>query len=110
MGSYTSVLVQGIVHEKDLKKINNFLDKARESGYSPLVNVMCKELPTFYFGEYNHFPLNKFVKFLEEMDWEDCMPDEHIALFVMLDEDFKYQQWSLNIPDQNWKNFGKNGD
>jgi hypothetical protein len=110
MGSYTELIIEGIRHEEDLKQINDYLSKARKGGYSPLVKFEVRNIFTGHYGEYNYFNVYKLAEFLEGMDWEDCMPEEHISLFVRDDEEFKYHEHTLKIPDQNWKNFGKKDD
>jgi hypothetical protein len=113
MGNYNSIIIQGIYEDEDLQKINEFLDNGMDRSYVPLSPMKINPLtyPEFgrywYFGDYKYFNVWKFAEFLEKMDWKDTTPENHIALFVKFDHEFKYHEHDLRIPDQNWKNFGK---
>ena len=104
MGRYTEIIISGLRKEEDVKTINKYLE-GRD--YHKLKHLNKGEvLPDAYYGEYKYLNPYDVVEFLEKMDWKDCIPEEYVRLFVMEDEEFNFSEYKLNIPDQNWKNFG----
>lgn len=104
MGRYTEIIISGLRKEEDVKTINKYLESR---DYHKLKHLKDGEvLPDAYYGEYKYLNPYDVVDFLEEMDWADCIPEGYVKLFVRQDEEFNFSEYKLNIPDQNWKNFG----
>lgn len=105
MGRYTEIIISGVREIEDIEKINDYIT---EKGYCELKHLEeYKLLPFPYYGDYKYFNQFDFVDFLENMDWADCVPENHVKLFVRDDGEHNFSELPLKIPDQNWKNFGK---